>query len=51
MSAGITLKSDFGWSVGVECSNCFDYTYKTSFLIYPYLNSPGTWLVRTRYNF
>ncbi len=50
-NAGLTLRSDFGWSIGVECSNCFNDTYKTSFLIYPYLNNPGTWMVRTRYNF
>ncbi|WP_298669769.1 TonB-dependent receptor [uncultured Sphingomonas sp.] len=51
VNAGLTLGSDSGWSFGVECSNCFDSTYKTSFLIYPYLNNPGTWMARARYNF
>ncbi|WP_286774036.1 MULTISPECIES: TonB-dependent receptor [unclassified Sphingomonas] len=50
-NGGLTLASDAGWSVGVECSNCFNSTYKTSFLIYPYLNNPGTWMARVRYNF
>jgi len=51
VNAGLILKSNANWSIGVECSNCFDSVYKTSFLIYPYLNSPGSWMVRTRYNF
>ncbi|OCC23774.1 hypothetical protein MB02_10395 [Croceicoccus estronivorus] len=50
-NGGITLKSDSGWSIGAECSNCFDKTYRTSYLIYPYLNAPGTWMVRARYDF
>lgn len=51
VNGGLTMRSDNGWSVGVECSNCFDKVYRTSFLIYPYLNEPGSWLVRARYNF
>lgn len=50
-NGGLTLAADAGWSVGVECSNCFNSTFKTSFLIYPYLNNPGTWMARVRYNF
>jgi iron complex outermembrane receptor protein len=51
VNAGLTLRSGRGWSVGVECNNCFDKVYRTSFLIYPYLNEPGSWMVRTRYDF
>ena len=50
-NAGLTLRSGSGWSLGVECNNCFDKTYITSFLIYPYLNNPGSWMVRARYEF
>ena len=51
VNAGLTLRSGTGWSLGVECNNCFDKTYVTSFLIYPYLNAPGSWMVRARYEF
>jgi iron complex outermembrane receptor protein len=47
----VTLASDDGWTLGVECSNCFGKVYRTSFLIYAYLNNPGTWLVRAGYKF
>ncbi|MBX3594360.1 TonB-dependent receptor [Sphingomonas sp.] len=50
-NGGLTLASDSGWSLGVECSNCFNKVYKTSFLIYPYLSNPGSWIVRARYKF
>lgn len=51
VNGGLTLRSDRGWSLGLECNNCFDDTYITSFLIYPYLNAPGSWLARLRYEF
>ncbi|MBN8814292.1 MAG: TonB-dependent receptor [Sphingomonas sp.] len=51
VNAGLTFASEKGWSLGVECNNCFNDVYKTSFLIYPYLNNPGSWLVRARYKF
>lgn len=51
VNAGLTLRSPDRWSVGVECNNCFDKEYWTSFLIYPYLNSPGSWMVKARYEF
>ncbi len=51
INAGLTLASDRGLSIGIECSNCLNSTYKTSFLIYPYLNNPGTWMMRIRYGF
>jgi iron complex outermembrane receptor protein len=51
INAGLTLRSGRRWSVGVECNNCLDDVYRTSFLIYPYLSQPGSWMVRTRFNF
>lgn len=51
VNAGLTLRSDKGWSLGLECNNCFNSVYKTSFLIYPYLNAPGSWMIRGRYSF
>jgi iron complex outermembrane receptor protein len=51
VNGGITLRSPDRWSLAVECNNCFDDTYITSFLIYPYLNAPGSWMVRLRYDF
>lgn len=40
-------------SLTVECKNCFDRTYNVSFLTATsiYLNPPGVWDVRLRYNF
>ncbi|MEI9992531.1 MAG: TonB-dependent receptor [Rhizomicrobium sp.] len=51
-NAGLTLRDEVNhWSLTGECNNCFDDTYKTSFLIYPYLNDPGTWMIRARYDY
>lgn len=51
INAGLTLDTPDNWSLGIECSNCFDKVYRTSYLIYPYLNAPGSWMVRARYRF
>lgn len=51
VNAGLTLRSEAGWSLGLECNNCFDDLYMTSFLIYPYLSEPGRWMARLRYDF
>jgi iron complex outermembrane receptor protein len=52
VNAGLTMRSaQHGLSLGVECNNCFNARYKTSFLIWPYLNNPGTWMARLGYNF
>ena len=51
VNAGLSLKTDSGWSVGVECNNCFRDVYMTSFLIYPYLNDPGRWSIKVRREF
>ncbi len=49
---GLSLRnSALGASITAECTNCFDKTYKTSFLIYPYLNDPGRWMLRVRKDF
>lgn len=51
VNAGLTLRIGERLSVGVECTNCFDDVYRTSYLIYPYLSAPGSWMIRTRFNF
>jgi len=51
VNGGVTLRSEEGWSLGLECNNCFDDLYMTSFLIYPYLSEPGRWMARLRYDF
>ena len=51
VNGGVTLRSEDGWSLGLECNNCFDDLYMTSFLIYPYLSDPGRWMARLRYDF
>ncbi len=50
-NAGLTLKMPSNVSLTLECSNCFDEVYRTSYLIYPYLNAPGTWMLRGRFDF
>lgn len=51
-NGGISLKSlAGGWTLSAECTNCFDKRYVSSFLIYPYLNEPGRWTLRARYDF
>ncbi len=51
-NGGLTLRdSKLGASLTVQCTNCLNQTYKTSFLIYPYLNDPGRWMARIRKDF
>ncbi|WP_198351096.1 TonB-dependent receptor [Flavisphingomonas formosensis] len=51
-NAGISLKNKvMGWTLSADCTNCFDKRYVASFLIFPYLNEPGRWTVRARYDF
>ena len=51
-NAGLALKNSLmGWTLSAECTNCFDKRFVSSFLIYPYLNEPGRWSVRARYDF
>ncbi|MDG2532148.1 TonB-dependent receptor [Sphingomonas sp. HITSZ_GF] len=51
-NAGLTLRNrDMGWSLSAECTNCFNKRYVASFLIFPYLNEPGRWSLRARFDF
>lgn len=51
-NGGLMLRNpDMGWSLSAECTNCFDKRYVSSFLIFPYLNEPGRWTLRARYDF
>ncbi len=52
VNAGITLKSDSGFQLSAECSNCFDKEFVQSTLAnYSYLNTPAQWIVRAKYKF
>jgi iron complex outermembrane recepter protein len=53
INAGLTLKGpDDVWSLGIECSNCFNEEYTQSTLAnFAYLNRPMEWMLRTRYKF
>jgi iron complex outermembrane recepter protein len=52
LNGGLTLRDETrNWSLTAECNNCLNDTYKVSFLIYPYLNNPGTWMLRARYDY
>ena len=52
INGGVALKNpQMGWTLSVECTNCLDKRFVSSFLIYPYLNEPGRWSVRARYDF
>ncbi|WP_375285725.1 TonB-dependent receptor [Sphingomonas sp.] len=51
-NAGLMLRNrEQGWSLSAECANCFDRRYVASFLIFPYLNEPGRWTLRARFDF
>lgn len=48
----LTLRSEAGWSVALECRNCFDKTAVESTLAnLEYLNPPRTWLLKGRFSF
>ncbi len=48
----LTLRSDAGWSVSMECRNCFDEESVESTLAnLEYLNPPRTWLLKGRFSF
>lgn len=49
---GIALVDDEGkWQAILECQNCSDEEYITSFLFQPYYTPPGRWQARVRWNF
>ena len=53
VNAGLALKDeDGGWTVSVDCSNCFSETYVQSSLSnYSYYNRPMEWTVRVKRKF
>lgn len=51
-NAGISLVADNqDWMATLECNNCFDEEYTTSYLFVDYPTPPGTWQIRFQYNF
>ncbi len=54
LNAGITFRPT-AWpnlAITAECKNCTDENYAASFIPpFQYLDRPGTWMVRARYNF
>jgi len=47
VNAGLVYRSaERDWEVGLECQNCFDESYNTAFLVFPYLNEPMRWQLR-----
>ena len=52
VNAALTLADDNNrWTATVECQNCTDEEYITSFLFEPYFTQPMAWLARVRLNF
>jgi len=52
VNAGVSLAADSGrWLVNLECKNCFDEEYTTSFLFVPYYTPPMSWMAKVRFNF
>lgn len=48
----LTLRSDAGWSLSAQCSNCFDEEAVESTLAnFVYLNPPRTFLLKGRFEF
>jgi len=51
-NAGLSLIGDRDvWMAIIECRNCFDEEYITSYLFTDYWTPPMTWQIRLRYNF
>ena len=51
-NVGISLVDDQGkWQATLECTNCSDEEYLTSFLFQPYYTPPSRWQARVRWNF
>ncbi|MEM8984254.1 MAG: TonB-dependent receptor, partial [Pseudomonadota bacterium] len=49
INAGLQLVDDENvWTAAIECKNCSDEEYTTSFLFVPYYNEPMTWQLRFR---
>jgi iron complex outermembrane receptor protein len=51
-NAGLSLIDDnHSWEATIECRNCFDEDYVTSYLFIDYLTPPMTWQASIRFNF
>lgn len=52
VNAGLSLVDDDNrWSATIECKNCSDEDYITSYLFTPYFSPPMTWQASVRFNF
>lgn len=52
VNGNVTLRSEDGWSLSAECSNCFDEeAVESSLANYSYLNPPRTFLIKGRFDF
>ncbi len=52
VNAGLALKSESGFQISVDCTNCFDEEFIQSTLgEFSYLNQPRMWMVRGKYSF
>lgn len=52
VNAGLALKTESGFQLSVDCTNCFDEEYVQSTLAeFKYLNQPRMWMVRGKYSF
>ncbi len=52
INLGLYLTADNNfWQAAIECRNCTDEVYTTSFLFEPYPTPPGFWQARVRFNF
>jgi iron complex outermembrane recepter protein len=41
-----------GFSLAAECRNCFDKAYPVTYLpVFQFLDRPGSWMIRARYDF
>jgi iron complex outermembrane recepter protein len=52
VNAGIKIAdSSDQWQLRLECKNCTDKEYVTSFLFVSYYNAPRTYMATLKYNF
>ena len=52
VNGNIALRSDTGWALSAECSNCLDQeAVESSLATYSYLNPPRTFLIKARFDF
>ena len=51
VNAGFALSNGGPWTLRIECNNCSDNTYTTSFLFVPYFNPPRTYTASLKWVF